>query len=156
MNAISTADGGPRDVASRDEELLFDGHPALFQTIGQVFLAILTLGIAALVLSFKRKGVHYRVTTQRVVIETGVLSKRMDQLDVYRINDYTVELPLGQRMVGTGNLILKSMDPTTPEVRLVGLKTDVRALYENLRRATEIEKQRRGVRVVDTESHLVP
>ena len=123
--------------------------------IGQVLLGIITLGIAVLVFSWKRKALHYRITTQRVVIEYGLFSKRMDQLDVYRIIDYTVDIPFGQRLVGTGNLILKSMDQTTPELRLIGLKTDVRGLYENLRRATELEKQRRGVRVVDAESHNV-
>lgn len=137
-----------------DEVVLYDGNPALVPTVGMLVLAVLTLGLALLWLQWQRKSVHFRVTTQRVVIERGLLSKRMDQLDVYRIVDYTVEIPFGQRLVGTGNLILKSMDPTTPEVRLEALKTDVRGLYENLRRATELERQRRGVRVVDTEAHV--
>lgn len=145
----------PESNPSQEEAVLFDGHPALFCSFGQVLLGIITLGIAVLVFSWKRKALHYRITTQRVVIEYGLFSKRMDQLDVYRIIDYTVDIPFGQRLVGTGNLILKSMDQTTPELRLIGLKTDVRGLYENLRRATELEKQRRGVRVVDAESHNV-
>ena len=156
MNVIASPSGEARNDQVHEEHVLFDGHPALFATAGQLVLAILTLGLAALVFAWRRKAIHYRVTTQRVVMETGVLSKRMDQLDVYRITDYSVEIPFGQRLMGTGNLVLKSMDPTTPEVRLLALKTDVRGLYENLRRATEIEKQRRGVRVVDNESHLNP
>jgi len=53
--------------------------------------------------------------------------------------------------MGNGNLVLEAMDKTTPEVRLLGLKTDVTLLYERLRAATEIEKRRRGVRVFDIE-----
>jgi hypothetical protein len=136
---------------SGDEQVLFAGYPALIRSAGEVALTIFTLGVALVVLYFKRRGQHYRVTTQRIVIEHGLLSKRMEQLDIYRITDYTVDVPFGQRMMGTGNLILKSLDPTTPELHLMGLKTDIRALYENLRRATESERQRRGVRVLDTE-----
>ncbi len=136
--------------------MLFEGYAATVRSIGEVVLCVITLGIAYLVLYFKRRSHRFRVTTQRIVVEEGLFSKRMDQLDVYRITDYTVDLPFGQRMMGTGNLILKAMDPTTPELRLIGLKTDVRALYENLRRATEIEKQRRGVRVIDNEAHYAP
>ncbi|MBM4374721.1 MAG: PH domain-containing protein [Deltaproteobacteria bacterium] len=140
----------------RDEETLFDGHPARIATVGALLLSIATLGLALIVYELRRRSIHYRVTTQRIVIERGLFSRRMDQLDVYRITDYSVEVPFAQRLVGTGNLILRSMDPTTPEVRLDALKTDVRGLYENLRRATELEKQRRGVRVVDQEAHVVP
>ena len=80
-----------------------------------------------------------------------LFSKRMDQIDLYRVVDYVVERPFGQRLMGTGNLVLRTSDKTTPEVRLVGLKTDVVALYERLREATEAEKQHRAVRVLDIE-----
>lgn len=139
----------------RDEETLFDGHPARIATVGALLLSIATLGLALIVYELRRRSIHYRVTTQRIVIERGVFSKRMDQLDVYRITDYAIEQPFSQRLLGTGNLILKSMDTTNPEIRIDAVKTDIRGLYENLRRATELERQRRGVRLVDSEAHLI-
>ena len=39
----------------------------------------------------------------------------------------------------------------TPALRIDGIKADVVALYERLRKATEEEKRRRGVRVLDAE-----
>ncbi len=114
-------------------------------------LAVLTLGLAALYFLVRQKSKHYRVTTERIVVEHGLLSKRMEQIDIYRINDYVVERPFLQRMMGTGNIVLNAMDASTPQVRLDGLKTDVLQLYESLRKATEVEKKRRGVRVVDYE-----
>ena len=89
---------------------------------------------------------------QRVVIEQGVFSKRMEQVDLYRVVDYVVERPFGQRIMGTGNIILEAMDKTTPEIRIVAIKTNVVSLYEKLRYATEQEKKKRGVRVLDVES----
>lgn len=133
------------------EELLFAGRPAVLPGIGSLLLAIVTLGLYAIWAWWKTRGVTYRITSQRVVIETGVLSKHMEQLDLYRIVDYVVDKPFSQRIMGTGNLVLETMDKTSPEVRITGIKTDVNALYEKLRFATEAEKRRRGVRLLDVE-----
>jgi uncharacterized membrane protein YdbT with pleckstrin-like domain len=137
--------------AADSEELLFEGRPALVPSLGVLLLAIVTLGLSLIAQWWSRLGCHYRMTTHRIVIETGVLSKRLEQLDLYRVNDYTVERPVMQRIMGTGNIVLRTMDKTTPELHLVGLKTDVVALYEKLRAATEIEKARHGARVIDYE-----
>ncbi len=134
------------------EEVLFSGRPALIQGIGGLLLAILTLGISLIVTFFQTRGVHYKITSQRVVIEKGMFSKRMEQVDLYRVVDYVVERPFGQRIMGTGNIILESADKTTPEIRIVGIKTNVISLYEKLRYSTEQEKKKRGVRVLDIES----
>ncbi len=131
--------------------MLFEGHPALFPNLGSLVLAVLTLGLATVYFMIRQKSRHYRVTSERIVVENGLLSKRMDQIDIYRINDYVVERPFSQRLMGTGNIVLNAMDASTPQMRLDGLKTDVRELYESLRKATEVEKKRRGVRVVDYE-----
>jgi uncharacterized membrane protein YdbT with pleckstrin-like domain len=140
-----------KPASTAGEEVLFDGNPALVASFGALLLAILTLGLALLVFLWRSKSQHYRITTQRVVVERGIFSKRLDQIDLYRINDYIVERPFLQRLLGTGNLVLEALDRTTPELKLFGLKTDVVALYEKLRVATEAEKRRRGVRLVDME-----
>jgi hypothetical protein len=80
-----------------------------------------------------------------------VLSKRLEQVDLYRIRDYTVERPFGQRLLGTGNILIEAMDSSTPVVRIQGLRTDVVQLYERLRVATEADRRLRGVRLVDYE-----
>jgi uncharacterized membrane protein YdbT with pleckstrin-like domain len=141
----------PEPSASEAEEVFFDGRPALVPSLGAFLLAVVTAGLWLLPLWFRKLGCHYRVTSRRIVVETGVLSKRLEQIDLYRINDYTVERPFFQRLFGTGNILLKSMDKTTPELRIFGIRTDVVALYERLRVATETDKARRMTRVVDYE-----
>lgn len=137
--------------ASGGEELLFEGSPALVQGFGGLLLALLTLGLSLVYAWFATRAVRYKITTERVVVERGMFSKRMEQLDLYRIVDYVVERPFGQRIMGTGNIVLEAMDKTTPEIRIDGIKTDVVALYERLRYATEAAKKKRGVRVLDVE-----
>jgi uncharacterized membrane protein YdbT with pleckstrin-like domain len=127
----------PGSSKDRGEELIFTGRPAVIQGFGGLVLAILTLGISLLVGWFRSRGTLYKITSQRVVIEQGLFSKRMEQIDLYRVVDYVVERPLGQRIMGTGNIVLEAMDKTTPEVRIDGIRTDVVALYERLRYCTE-------------------
>jgi membrane protein YdbS with pleckstrin-like domain len=135
------------DVAG--EEVLFAGHPAVVPSLGALLLVILTLGLWLLPLFLRSRARHYRITTRRVVIEVGLLGKRLEQVDLYRVSDYTVVRPLGQRLVGTGNLVLRTLDRTSPVVPIEGIKTDVVALYERVRAATESERAKRGgVRVM--------
>jgi uncharacterized membrane protein YdbT with pleckstrin-like domain len=134
-----------------NEEVFFEGRPALIPSVGVLLLVIFTLGLWLLPRWWSTLGCLYRVTSRRVVVETGVLSKKLEQVDLYRINDYTVERPFLQRMMGTGNLVLDTMDKTAPRLEIRRIKTDVVGLYEKLRRATEADKFRRGARVVDYE-----
>jgi uncharacterized membrane protein YdbT with pleckstrin-like domain len=134
------------------EEVLFEGRVALIPSFGTLVVTVLTLGLWLIVRWLKTAGQSYRITTRRIVVESGVLSKKLEQLDLYRIADYTVERPFGQRLMGTGNLLLKTFDKTTPELNVYGIKTDVVALYERVRTATEADKVRRGVRMVDYET----
>ncbi|MFO0553659.1 MAG: PH domain-containing protein [Polyangiaceae bacterium] len=133
------------------EQVLFEGSPALIHSVGALILTILTLGMALVYFWFKRGGTNIKITSQRIVIDKGILSKKMEQLDLYRINDFTVERPLGQRIMGTGNIVIHTFDRTTPVVHLEALKADVVQLYETMRRAVETNKQLRGVRMVDYE-----
>jgi uncharacterized membrane protein YdbT with pleckstrin-like domain len=137
--------------ANDPEELLFEGHPALLQSVVPLLVSILTAGLGLLYYWVQSRATRYRITSQRVVVETGLLNKRLEQIDLYRIHDYTVERPLGQRLLGTGNLVLSTQDRSTPALKLSGLSTDVVQLYERLRKATELEKRRRGVRVLDAD-----
>lgn len=106
------------------EEVLFEGRPALVPSLGALLAALLTLGLWLIPLWWHARGIRYRVTTRRIVVETGVLSQRLEQVDLYRINDYTADRPFAQRLLGTGNLFLKTADKSTPEIVLRGLKTD--------------------------------
>ncbi len=140
-------------LASHDgEEVLFEGRAALVPSFTTLLAAIFTLGLWLLVRWFQTLSKSYRITTRRIVVESGVLSKTLEQIDLYRVADYTVERPFGQRIMGTGNLMLKTFDKTTPELHVLSIKTDVVKLYERVRAATEADKARRGVRMVDYES----
>ncbi len=133
------------------EETLYEGAPSLIPGLGSLALAVLTLGLALIYLWARRGGTTYRVTSQRIVVESGLFSRKLEQVDLYRVNDFTVERPFSQRVMGTGNLTMTTFDKSTPIVNLVDLKTDVVALYEKTRAAVEAAKESRRVRMLDVE-----
>ena len=69
-------------------------------------------------LSFTR----YYLTESRLITRVGLLTVVEDELDIYRINDKKMELPLGQRMFGCGTIILFSKDVDTPEKHIHSIK----------------------------------
>jgi hypothetical protein len=136
-------------VAKREGEMektLFAGHPAALYSIGRWALSILTLGIGALCYWIGSRATHFELTTQRVRIERGVLSKTRQDTELFRIDDIALEEPLGMRMVGHAILYLRSTDRTTPEIRIYGVP-GIAAMAEQLRTAAMRERERRGVKV---------
>src|SRR5688500_10326364 len=78
IGPMTSAESEPRG----NEEVLFEGRPAVIQGLGELLVTILTVGIAALFYWIRSLRRHYRITTERVVIEEGVLSKRIEQTDL--------------------------------------------------------------------------
>lgn len=135
----------PLDASLPREIILYEGSPAMIGSLGRLLIAIVTLGAGAVFFWLQVKLVKYLITNQRVVVESGLFSRRLDALELYLVDDLTIEKPFSQRLMGTGNLTLISGDATDPELRLVRLPLDVRHLYEQLRQAVEAAKQsRRG------------
>jgi uncharacterized membrane protein YdbT with pleckstrin-like domain len=131
------------------EELLFEGFRAIVPGFGSVLLLIATLGLGWVYLYLRARSTNYRITTRRIIIEHGLLSKRLEQIDTFRIKDFVVERPFGQRLLGTGNLRLVTLDASTPIVEIDAVRTDVLALYERLRAASDEERNFHGVKVVE-------
>ena len=69
-------------------------------------------------LSFTR----YYLTDTRLITRVGFLTITDDELDIYRITDKKMELPLGQRLFGCGTIILFSKDVDTPEKEICSVK----------------------------------
>src|SRR4051794_8461776 len=53
---------------------------------------------------------HYELTTQRVRLRQGILSKRTDELELYRVKDVTVFEPFWQRLFSLGTIIVTTND----------------------------------------------
>lgn len=138
-----------------DEELLWVGIPSQvvnakdFIICGLLFWLIIPI-FYALWKWLKTENTLYKVTTERIFIKTGILSKLTQEIELYRVKDYTIEEPFFMRFWGLGNVVLTTSDKSIPIVIIeaIGnadeLRNDIRMNVERLRVI-------KGVREVDYE-----
>lgn len=132
-----------RDVVEKE---IFTGHPPIIYSATQYFWIIITLGIALIYYWYKSMTFSYRITTQRITIENGIINKARETIELYRVDDFQVLIPLGQRLLGYGILKMKSSDRVHPDIILNGI-ADADKLYNQLRECALKEREKRGIKV---------
>ena len=130
------------------EKPLFSGHPKVIYTFGQYVLVVCTVGIALLVYWLRSLSTTFTVTTQRVQIERGLLSKVQDNLELFRVDHFDVLKPLGMRLVGQCQVHLHSSDQSMSSVYLYGID-GLEAMANTLRDCSLHERARRRVLPVE-------
>jgi membrane protein YdbS with pleckstrin-like domain len=158
-------------AAQKDEEVekdLYVGHPAALYSIGQVlpFLVViaaaagavlagaptayLALGFVLLVAIiclryyFKSVSIHYEITTQRIKLERGLLSKLQESLELFRVDHFELHKSLGMRLMGQSSLHLFSSDAELTNFYIYGVP-NLEALADTLRSCQLRERSRRGL-----------
>jgi membrane protein YdbS with pleckstrin-like domain len=150
------------------EKDLYAGHPAVIYSIGQVLPIIVAIAAAAVaiiagapaayvVLGFvllvaiiclryylKSASTHYQITSQRIKLERGLLSKLQESLELFRIDHFELRKPLGMRLVGQGSLHLFSSDAELENFYIYGVP-NLEALADTLRTCQLRERSRRGL-----------
>ena len=135
-------DGPPAEATE------FELRPVAVQSFGQLLLCVLTVGIAWIVLVLMRRGVRYRITSQRIEIVTGIVTVTRRTVDLFRVQDLEIVEPLFLRMGGKGHITVRSQDAGEPVVVLRAIP-DVHRVHESLRALVATERQRQHVRVVE-------
>jgi uncharacterized membrane protein YdbT with pleckstrin-like domain len=158
-------------AATKDAEVekdLYVGHPAAIYSISQalpIFLAVaaaavaiivgapaayvalgfvLVVAIVFLVYYVKSARIHYEITTQRIKLERGLLSKRQESLELFRIDHFELHKPLGMRLVGQSSLHLFSSDAELTNFYIYAVP-NLEALADELRTCQLRERSRRGL-----------
>lgn len=153
------------------ETVIWQGSPSQWTNFGSyVFALLLAAGVMVVyfltavgplvllgllppvLLIFARwlstRSQRYEVTTERIRVTTGILSRRTTELELYRVRDYTVVEPFWLRLIGRGNLIVETSDRTNPQMVLRAV-SGVTTLKDQVRANTERMRQLRGVRDIE-------
>ena len=88
-----------------------------------VVLALLLLpAVMGLLQAWARiKNTHYRVTNQRIVIQSGVLSRALEEIDMRSIDDIEFQQTVFERLFGIGQVFVVSTDKVAPKLSLHGI-----------------------------------
>jgi uncharacterized membrane protein YdbT with pleckstrin-like domain len=93
---------------------------------------------------------RYELTTQRLLLSQGVLSRRTDEVELYRVKDYALVEPLALRLFGLGNIVVTTTDDTNLTVTLRAVPA-ARQLRDQMRQHVEVCRDKKRVRVSEFE-----
>ena len=81
-------------------------------------------------------GTRYRLTSQRLFIQRGLISQTVDQTELIRVDDVRLHKTMIDRIFGLGSVQVLSTDTTDREIRIEGIadpETVAEAIRTNMR-----------------------
>ena len=133
------------------EETLWSGTSSQIKNLGISVLCILVIPIPwAIARWLAVKTTTYRLTTERLITESGIFSKTTDTPELYRVRDLQITQPFAQRLFGLHTVHLLTADTTTPSVIIDHIPVAA-GLPDKLRAQIEDTRMRKRVRTVDVE-----
>jgi uncharacterized membrane protein YdbT with pleckstrin-like domain len=113
------------------------------RSAGWVITAILlAIQLTMFLVAWMRlRSTMYTITNQRVLIEQGIFTKSVDEIDLRYVDDSQFVQTFVDRILGIGNVTLISSDKTTPRYMLRSIK-DPRGVREIIRAEAYQSSQR--------------
>lgn len=119
------------------------GAPAMTKVLNVIIPAAI-VAVYLFGLHIYRHSIKFRVSNTVIEYERGVLSKRIDVIQLWRVRDVVYKQHLVDRILGIAHVEVFAADVTNPELELVGMPAS-RQLFENLRDSIEIQRQDKNV-----------
>lgn len=150
-------------VERRISEKAFVGHYAaagvaglvlaavLFMVPGWGFLAPLGILPVAAVWGYgrlMRASSCYRLYPDRLEVESGVLSRGIDNLELFRVRDVGLRQGFFGRMAGFGDVHVHSTDASTPTLLLRGIDSP-KEFYQHLRQLVSESRAQNRTLIVE-------
>jgi uncharacterized membrane protein YdbT with pleckstrin-like domain len=114
-----------------------------------VYPLAIVIGLVFVVVPWlKTKTIRYRITNYRIDFERGLLSRTIDTLELWHVEDLKFHQSLLNRMLDVGQITIISRDETTPKLYLNGLPNP-RDIFAQLEQRVIAVKRQRGVVKMD-------
>ena len=139
------------EAAVGDERQIFEWKPAWRAYPGLLFwgfglLVAFGLGLLFLLRAwYLVAATRYRLTTQRLFVQTGLIAKNLEEVELFRVKDVTLRQGVLDRLLGTGTVTVLSTDDTAPVLEIQGILHPLDA-KERIRTAFRAARQREGLR----------
>ncbi len=148
MSGTSTGDTGPAGYGGPEGEV-WSRTPSQWVNFWWFVACVLVIPIPIAIWKWLTvRCTRYTLTSQRLQLETGVFSKHLEEVELYRIKDSELLRPFVQRIVGLGTVRVLSSDSTMPEM-MVHSVPQADGVRELIREHVEKVRKARGVRELD-------
>jgi uncharacterized membrane protein YdbT with pleckstrin-like domain len=114
---------------------------------------VLPLGWALWVF-IETRATRHELTTERIRLCSGVFNQQMDDVELYRVKDTSMERPFWYRVFGLSTLIIETSDRSQPRIEIKAVHRGDE-LRETLRKQVEFWRDKKRVREVDFDDGMV-
>jgi membrane protein YdbS with pleckstrin-like domain len=111
-------------------------------------IALLVIGVAVLREFLRIRSTSYRLSSERLFITSGLLTRATVEIELFRVRDLSVHQGVMERMAGIGTVHAVTADTDAPVVVLQGIDHPD-AVKDQLRRFVMESRQRTGTRDID-------
>ena len=125
-----------------------DYWPPMWVTIPCILIGLLLMLVPWIMTKMER----YRISNYRIDFERGLLSRNIDTLELWHVNDIQFHQSLTDRMLGVGTITIVSDDSTTPRLALKSLPKP-KPIFDMLKQRIIAVKRQRGVIKMDHGGH---
>lgn len=140
-----------RSIVNPDEEFLWNVTGSIadvkYNPLYWVF-TVCTLGIFLIALYLKRIYRMYVLTNQRLIVISGIISKNVDEIELFRIIDSSAEQSLIDIWANIGTIYVNSTD-LTGRIRMVKIPNP-HFVRDSMRQAYTLARQKKGTVVLES------
>jgi membrane protein YdbS with pleckstrin-like domain len=86
-----------------------------------LILAVIPPVVSLLIAAGRIKNTHYRVTNQRIIIESGLFSRSLEEIDMRSVDDIEFRQSFLERIFRIGEILVVSTDKVAPRLALHGI-----------------------------------
>ena len=123
---------------------LSSGDDAIMRKAANVLIPIAVAAVFMFGVTLYRKSIKFRVSNTVIEYERGLLSKRIDVVQLWRVKDVVYNQSLVDRVLSIAHIQVVTSDETNPNFDIVGMPAS-RKLFEQLRDSIEIQRQAKNV-----------
>lgn len=139
---------------------VLSGYLALYPTgySGIWYFPLIGVGIVGLVTTVKYfivRTKEYVITSERLLVREGIFNRTTEEMELYRIRDWSVVKPFWLRLFNRGHVRLITTDASAPKLEISGVAAPER-IREILRTHVESARARNRVRQLEFDSVDVP
>ena len=118
---------------------------------GTILLCLVGVGFLIILAKWiENIGATFEVTGDRLIIRRGIISKSIDEVELYRVKDIRLDFSLLNQWANIGTITIVSSDETTRRAPLViPFVENAQGRREQLRVLVDQARQRRRVREID-------
>lgn len=121
-------------------------------SVADIILTFITAGvwiIVPIVKIISLSAKNYKITDQRIIITEGILSRKENEVELFRVRDLSVKQGIMQKMFNVGDITVRSAEVSQSTLFIKGIE-NAYEIREQLRNSMLQSRKDNNVRISES------